>query len=525
MKVYISCLKNYKYLFLLILYSCSIEQKDKDFFNPLYSNSSKINSSYKSGTYSKDSLRLSYSFYNAKSMLLVYNKDSLIAEGDSIDITIRNLEKRLSKIPTACKNYKEYANNWNAPINELSSFHQVKIYAFNENDIVDSLEANYVLGVINKDNFPIVNLNIDEKLFFSSDSGCYVPGDSFDENNDQNTGNYYLFKQRKQIASIQIIDNNKQYLNGEFLCRIHGYITPLAPQKSLRFYLKKDTKINKLLKLNHEVDKIILRSSYSGWGSEIFLDGWIADVCRNLNIDVMTYKGVKVYLNGEYWGIHGLRERLDLKAIANKYKLKKKKIIDADDKGFSKTEKYGDLNTLLLKIKANPNYSYESVIQHFNQASLVDWLAIELFFQNTDWPCNNTFYWKKTNQNKKWNCVLIDMDACVGKPKTNMFHFAVKDRSPSLGGVLITYLLKQKEFQVVFKERVEYLLQNDFSTERLMQKFIYYENLFNPAIKEHYDRWNSIDGLDKYKKALKRIKGFCENRQYYFKQNMNEFFE
>ena len=35
----------------------------------------------------------------------------------------------------------------------MITFHQVKIYAFNENDIVDSLEANYVLGVINKDSF------------------------------------------------------------------------------------------------------------------------------------------------------------------------------------------------------------------------------------------------------------------------------------------------------------------------------------------------------------------------------------
>ena len=519
-------LKKYKYiLFLFILYSCNHEKNNSQYFNSLYFNSSKINSSYISGSYSEDSLHITYSIENANSMLLVYNNDSLIMDGNSIDITIRNLEARLSKIQTACKNYKEYANNWTDPINEFSSFHQVKIYAFNKTAIIDSLEANYILGIINKDNLPIVNLNVDENLFFSSDSGCYVPGNSFDKNNDQTTGNFYLFKQRKQIASIQIIDNNKQYLNGKFLCRIHGYITPLAPQKSLRFYLKENTKINKLLKLNHEVDKIILRSSYSGWGSEMFLDGWIADVCSNLNIDVMEYKGVKVYLNGEYWGIHGLREGLDLKAISSKYKIKKKKIIDADDKGFSKTEGYGDLNRLLLKIKSKPNYSYDSVIKYFNQSSLVDWLATELFFQNSDWPCNNTFFWKKRKQKSKWNCVLIDMDACVGNPKTNMFDFAIKDRAPKLGGVLVTYLLKQKAFQIVFKKRVDYLLLNDFSTQQLLNKLQYYEDLFNPAIKEHYDRWNSINGLDKYKKALNRINTFCKNRQYYFKQNMNEFFE
>ena len=110
-----------------------------------------------------------------------------------------------------------------------------------------------------------------------------------------------------------------------FPFRIHGYITPLAPQKSLRFYINQKNKVNTLLEVNHEIDKIILRSSFSGWGNEIFVDGWISKVCENLNVDVMSYKPVLVYLNGEYWGIHGLRERMDLKAISNKYKIKVKK--------------------------------------------------------------------------------------------------------------------------------------------------------------------------------------------------------
>ena len=69
-----------------------------------------------------------------------------------------------------------------------------------------------------------------------------------------------------------------------------------------------------------------------------------------LNLDVMAYRPAKVYLNKEYWGIHGLRERLDIKAIASKYGVKSKKIIDADDKGYSyKDGSFGDLNTMLIR--------------------------------------------------------------------------------------------------------------------------------------------------------------------------------
>ena len=84
--------------------------------------------------------------------------------------------------------------------------------------------------------------------------------------------------------------------------------------------------------------------------------------------------------------------------------------------------------------------------------SLVDWIIVELFFQNTDWPCNNTFFWKKKKKSGEWRAVLIDMDACVGNPKFNMFDFATKDRSPLLGGELVTFLLNQPDFQKLFKD-------------------------------------------------------------------------
>jgi hypothetical protein len=172
-------------------------------------------------------------------------------------------------------------------------------------------------------------------------------------------------KRENKLERLKYLTKSEIFLKGSFPFRIHGYITPLAPQKSLRFYINQKNKVNTLLEVNHEIDKIILRSSFSGWGNEIFVDGWISKICENLNVDVMSYKPVLVYLNGEYWGIHGLRERMDLKAISNKYKIKEKKLIDADDKGYSKKKGYGDLNSLLLEIKKNPKTNYEENCKKF----------------------------------------------------------------------------------------------------------------------------------------------------------------
>jgi hypothetical protein len=514
-------------LIILILLSigCQETKIEDQKFSSLYFTPSSILASYNSGTYSNDTLSISFTKRDSSPLIVIYKNDTITSKNDAIEITIFNSFGELSSISSSPKNYKKYAHNWKPPISKASSFHQVKVLQTKGGKIIDSLVCNYILGAKTKDELPIVNFQVDPEWMFSPDTGCYVPGKSIDADNENGSGNYYKFKKRKQPATIQIIDQNQEYLNGTFNWRIHGYMTPKAPQKSLLVYLKKSTSVSTLLDLDHKVDKIILRSSYSGWGTKIFVDGFIADACENLNLDVMAYQPLKVYINGEYWGIHGLRERIDLKAIASKHDLKKKNLIDADDKGLSnETNEYGELKVLFDYIKANPNYSYENIKNSFDMPSLVDWLVAEMFFQNSDWPGNNTFFWKsKKNRKDKWKCILIDMDACIGHPDDNVFEYAIEKNPKSTGKLFITYLFNQKEFVLVFKKRAEYLLDNDFSTTQLMLKLNTYKNIFEPVVAEHYGRWGDPDGVSKYNKGISKIQTFCEQRQSYFRSNLDKF--
>jgi len=505
---------------------CKDSKVEDQKLSSLYSSSSSIGTSHSSGTYPNNSISISFTTSAPNTLAIIYKNDTLTSKGESVTLTINNTPGKLSQIPTSSKDYIIYAHSWSPPIGKQSSFHQIKAIEYNGNTVVDSLISNFILGATRKDNFPIANIQVNENWLFNPDTGCYVPGNSIDINNENGSGNFYKFKKRKQPGSIQIIDNNREYLNGTFSWRIHGYMTPKAPQKSLLFYLKEKTKINSLLKVEHNVDKIILRSGYSGWGTKMFVDGFIADACEGLNLDVMAYKPLKIYLNGEYWGIQGLRERMDLKAIANKYDIKKKNLLDADDKGYSSEQKeYGELKVLFDTIKANPYFPFENIANNFYMPSLIDWLIAEMFFQNNDWPSNNTFFWKNKKGNDKWKCVLIDMDACVGEPEYNLFENAIEKNSTSLGNVFITYLFNQKEFVLEFKKRAEYLLSNDFSSTKLMAKFKSYQKLFEPAVEEHFNRWGNTDGLTKYNRGINTLQTFCEKRQAYFLSNMNDYIE
>lgn len=510
-------------LSILFFQSCKTEKPKIKIFKPIYQlKSNLIKCNYPSGIYSNDTLLLKIYCDSIYSLKLIYKGDTLKRK-NQINFGLKSSNLELMNIPTTTKIYDNYENHWVRPKGDFSSFHQIKLLISKNNIIIDSSILNYIIGAHSEMNVPIVQIQVDREYLFSSDSGCYIPGKTIDIEKKETSGNFYTFKKRKQQGHFEMWKDDSLYLNGNYNFRIHGYITPLSPQKSLLLYLTKANSVNKILNVSHQVDKIILRSSFAGWGYEIFTDGFISEICKNLNVDVMAYHPVITYLNGEYWGIHGLRERMDLEAISKKYNIEKKKLIDADDKGFSKKRGYGDLNKLLLSIKENPNIDYNIIKKEFHMKSLIDWLIIELFFQNNDWPCNNTFFWKK--KKGKWNCVLIDMDASIGTPKFNMFNFIVKDRSPALGGVLYSYLLHQNEFRTNFTNRANYLLNHDLSASNLTINFLKFKTDFDPIVREHYQRWNHIDGLKKYNKSLERIELFCKKRGIYFKRNMNDFFK
>ena len=277
-------------LLITILLRCKDSKAPKDFFIPIFQeNSNTFTSNYYSGIYSNDSIILEFSSRDEYLLKLICGNDTLFSK-KHIQYKLKNLKPKLMFIPTTSKEYSSYTNNWQEPKGKFSSLQKIKLYQLKDNLIVDSMVFNYILGAHSKTEVPIVNLTIDSKDLFSADSGCYVPGNSFIKEKDQITGNFYKFKRRKQESHIEIINKENIYINGYYDFRIHGYITPLAPQKSLRFYLKEKNILNQLLDLNHNVDKIILRSSYSGWGNEIFVDGLIANICKNLNVLALIAK-------------------------------------------------------------------------------------------------------------------------------------------------------------------------------------------------------------------------------------------
>ena len=55
----------------------------------------------------------------------------------------------------------------------------------------------------------------------------------------------------------------------------------------------------------------ILRNSGNDWNSTMLRDGFLQEIVVDTEADRMEYRPAILYLNGQYWGIHNIREKIN----------------------------------------------------------------------------------------------------------------------------------------------------------------------------------------------------------------------
>src|SRR5690606_1577883 len=70
---------------------------------------------------------------------------------------------------------------------------------------------------------------------------------------------------------------------------------------------------------------VVLRNSGNDWNRSMIRDAAITTLMADTGLEVQAYQPVATYLNGEYWGMYNLREKVNEHYIASRYD------VDADD--------------------------------------------------------------------------------------------------------------------------------------------------------------------------------------------------
>lgn len=469
--------------------------------NVLYTNT--LSFSHENGCYASD-----FELYVSASMnhKIHYTIDgqrpsvSTLEYLDHIVITSsEGLPLKYSLIPSTPQGVDISYTNWSAPSENRPQVRVLRFQTFHQGYPTSPVYTKlfYIGHTFTEDfSFPVLHLTVDSSDLFAYESGIYVPGQYFNVENPEWTGNYFQsgWPWEKQVH-LSYFENDMEVWQQKAGVRIKGQRTRLAPQKSFRIIARQKYGNSTFeYPLIDESDKawfksFVLRTTMGSWGPKSMVkDEVIQRICKTLDVESMDTEPVITFLNGEYWGLYHLRDNMDEHHLAQVSGLESSEIemFNWVNGHYFDVIRYMEANDL------REDEHYQEVSQYIDISNFIDYQIAEIFFQNIDWPGNNDMFWRPRKEDGKWRWILFDLDAgmLASKADFDMYDKATNDDVSTKTPIVFKSLLKNETFRDRFVNRYLELLENQFATNAMLLEMERFISGHSYHIDHHYQRWN-----------------------------------
>ena len=351
--------------------------------------------------------------------------------------------------------------------------------------------------------------------------------------------------QGEHITHLEYFNENKEHefeMLGHF--KSHGNDSWAYAQRGIRFYVK--DYYGYAHKVDYQLfpssdrtdfDVFILKASasdnypHNGGRSCHMRDAYVQTLSEynNLNLDSRKYRRVIMYVNGEYWGLYELRERVDAD-YTKYYHDQGEKWVDMLEYWGGMSVRYGsqsDWNTLYnfmvtsdLSVPANFDY----VRAEFDLSSLIDYVILNTFTVNTDWLNWNTKWWRgRKTPATGWRYSLWDMDNTfnlgqnfTGLPTTGWQSDPcdVEDLfngNPNIGHIeMLQALFANEEFVQMYINRYADLASTVFTCDNMLGYFDEMVAEMEPEMQRQIDRWGG--SWSDWQENLEDMRSEIENK-------------
>ncbi|MBE6149937.1 MAG: hypothetical protein E7170_04375 [Firmicutes bacterium] len=273
---------------------------------------------------------------------------------------------------------------------------------------------------------------------------------------------------------------------------------------------------------------LVLRSGSQDSERALFRDVLMTSLVDGMiNVDVQSYKTVILYINGQYWGVYNIREKIDDEFISNHYNVSEENtdiinILRGVDEGSAK--EYNSLvnyiSTHDLSIKEN----YDYVASKLDMLSFVDFWIAETWVANND-ILNARFFSNPNVSDGKFKMIFYDLDYGMYNYSHNYFEFTVNPDGMSafkVSTLFMRKLVKNSEFRTLYLERLSYQLKNVWNEERVLKRIDELYNELYPEMKRNQERWNLT--MDTWNERVEFLRTYTKQRNDYIKSHAKSFF-
>ena len=347
--------------------------------------------------------------------------------------------------------------------------------------------------------------------------------------------NYYSNAEKK--VSVEFYESEGK-LGVSFIAdaKLSGMDSRKEPQKSISVYLRKrygQSFVNYPFfkeMTYHTYSSILFRNAGEDPKNVRIMDAALTRILKGeMDIDMQEYRPVAVYLNGNYYGIYNLREKLNSDYVESKFG------IDNDDIDLIKynTPTKGnssDYNKLISYLDShNPANKdvYEYLKTQIDMQELINYWIVESFYGNTD--LGNIRYWKEDNG--KWRWMLYDLDWSLWNMGLDMGYPIKNSRVPaatylSSSVKIVRKLYQNSEFKDLYLSSVAKYLKTTFKPDRMNKIVDELAKEIEEEMPYHINKWGSSYNLtmNSWKNNVKTLKNNLNTRYNRVVNNLRSYF-
>jgi hypothetical protein len=407
----------------------------------------------------------------------------------------------------------------------------------------------YFVGESRLPSLPVVSIAVDPYDMFDSDEGLYSTG-----NNASSSMPYYganFWRDTELPVQIDFFEGGMKHAwNHPAGLRIFGNYSRMHAKKSVVLSFRGEYGLKSLrypmfpefphlAKFNH----IIVRNGGNSFGLDYIRDmlmtsltgGFLMDDPKGLGIEYQKGRAAIVFYNGQYFGIHNMRERSNG---------------DYFDTNFGIDEDFIDLVKGSNEVSRGSDADYKDIVRWLEGVSLADdanlaklaqrididnytnYLQSEIYYQNCDWPGNNLKRWRSNSPPSKWRWFLFDTDYGFDYPynqnrNVSMLSFVTAANGPDWPNpphstFLTRKLLENQNYRNAFVNRFSLLIATYFDPGRVSARIDALMAPIESEIPLDRSRWGHSAAT--YNTQLNTIRSFGNNRPARMQNEIGQFF-
>lgn len=397
-----------------------------------------------------------------------------------------------------------------------------------------------------------LSLITDPENLFSHEKGIYVPGAVADKGVyvDSESGDAHELlanysqegKGWRRFAYVELFDEKGQYLGDHSVkIGIHGNYSAMQPQKSFNLLADSASGDERYLfsgVLGNERTSLMIRAGGTvDWRETQFRDVLCNLLVEERELTILHGIPCQVFLDGEYWGLYTLQERIDQGIIAENFGVEEDNVIVIkNDTVVGKKDSYYELYQAVVDYAGENDLSidehYVQIGNMIDIQSYIDYYCFILYIAACDTVSNNYACWRTENTSSqeycdgKWRWIVYDVDDSTGlrdgltNAEVDSFLYGHMKNSP-MQDVLFTSLMQNESFKYQFVSTFVKMADTIFSPEYVNALIDELCGQYMEASVISHARYNHEDFTeDDYLEKVEVIRDFFERRRPYIMEHL-----